>query len=125
MISVLFCQICSSMFLQPVWLDGYFSRHFANASSGPPVAMFDFRISGYYVFSSLQTYCQLAVVTVVNAQTVFIQEQFVSAQALSSKYHSQLTLTLTPTTSKRCFSAGYFRGRIHGTNTVAHLFVQD
>jgi hypothetical protein len=72
------------MFLQSVWLDGYFTMNFANSSEIPSLPEDDFRYIGLYVFYNLLSLCQIASNTIDMATAVFVPDEFVTAQAVSS-----------------------------------------
>ncbi|UJR34695.1 hypothetical protein I4U23_027472 [Adineta vaga] len=76
-------QICTSMFLEPVWFDGYFTIRFANSSETYSLPLTDMRMNGIYSFGNYLTICQLSNDTVAKATAVFMKDEFVTAQALS------------------------------------------
>ena len=79
-------QVCSSAFIQPTWLDGYFTIKFPNASRVPNLIDIDFRVEGKRAFTSFANYCTLAVAVVYSAQDIFLKNEFVTTQALARKY---------------------------------------
>lgn len=79
-------KICTSVFLDPVWLDGYFTINFANQSETLSLPGEDFRRDGLYKFYNLYSLCQLANSTIAMAQAVFVADEFITAQALPRMY---------------------------------------
>ncbi|CAF4496986.1 unnamed protein product, partial [Rotaria sp. Silwood2] len=76
---------CKSIFIQPAWIDGYFTMNFPNASKKRVLPDSDFRVGGAYELSNYGNFCQIAAAIVTNAQTVFVKDQFISTEALSRK----------------------------------------
>lgn len=79
-------QICTSMFIQSRWLDGYFTMKFPNESRRPNLPEIDFRLEGWRAFNAYAILCGLASSMVTNAMNVFLKNEFITAQALSCKY---------------------------------------
>jgi hypothetical protein len=77
-------QICSSIFIRDdVWLM-YWPLKYINLSDVTNIHLniFDFRMSGEAFFSLLQTFCDSASETIINALNNFNSMEFVNAQPL-------------------------------------------
>lgn len=81
--------------MQPVWLDGYFTRHFKNASEDITLLNADFRLHGLNNLYSIALLCTEANFRINNAQAVLLKEQFVTGVTLSSKCQSKSYLICT------------------------------
>jgi hypothetical protein len=78
-------QICSSVFIQKEWLDGYLTIEFENKSKQHDLHPLDLRVSGWNLFTAIQLFCEFYQSSVADAETVFLNEDFISNQVLSRK----------------------------------------
>jgi hypothetical protein len=71
--------------MQKDWLDSYFLIQFANKSKRHDLNARDIRAFGLGVFGAIKVFCDVIKSTVTDAEEVFVKEDFISNQALSSK----------------------------------------
>ena len=83
-------QICSSPFLKPVWLDGYFKINFADPNETISLLENDFRANGAKIFHLLSIVCQWINDTITSAQSIFIRDELVTIQTISSMLSSDM-----------------------------------
>jgi len=84
-----FHQVCSSDFVRDVWIDNLFYRDWSIQ-----LQRSDIRNHGAAAFGLLSTLCTLSQTTIKNATDQFLDEVFISAQALSEfQFQSQMNVT--------------------------------
>ena len=77
-------QICTSTFVQPIWLKGYFDMKFENPYDVRNLWQYDFRNIGWYYFYNIASFCIVAKETVAVAESLFLTNKLISAQILNS-----------------------------------------
>lgn len=80
-ISASFHQICSSQFIEPIWLDFLFTE-FGNWT---PFIRYDFRIRSFAYFDLLAALCDLSRTTINNNVNKFLNSMFISNELLSRR----------------------------------------
>lgn len=73
------------------WLDGFFTIRFANESEQRELPDNDFRSKGMLLFYHIAGFCSFAQETITNAKDMFLQDEFISANALPRMYKTVYT----------------------------------
>jgi hypothetical protein len=79
-------QVCTSPFLQSVWINDFFAINFINSSEQANLADTDFRKYGTLIFQEIVVLCSWVQYSVANAANVFNLDESITSQALSRMY---------------------------------------
>lgn len=81
--------MCSSQFINPIWLTDIFTIRFPNGTNLVPLAADDFRTNGHSYFTRIGGLCGFSFTLVLACQNAIFHEEFITATALSRKYSTE------------------------------------
>lgn len=88
----LFSKICSSVFIQPIWLE-YFNLQQNTGEDTISIWLFDFRIAGATFFGLLTQLCTLANETISQAWQVYGNNELTTGRTLSrNEFNAQINV---------------------------------
>lgn len=74
------------MYLDPFWLDSFFTVNFVNESDRQPIPDADFRKNGILFFYKIMALCDFSREAIEKSIALFRIEQYIQANALTRKF---------------------------------------